>query len=662
MNLTTLPNDWILTQAFLYPKILRHAARKAGWLRGIMFAVHSAISQSETDRLLRLIDEGTASTVGAAFFQALVRCLAEALNVRFAFVAKFTKVKTRVQTLALWDGRFLDNIEFDLDGTPCEAVLAGQTCLYRNAVQEQFPADSALAEWGAESYLAVPLQDVGGEVMGHLAMLDTKPMRAAPQDLSVFRIFAARAAAELERQKATLDLAQSEQRLTSILASATDAIITVDTEHHITLFNKAAERVFRCAAQWAIGQPFDRFLSRRFRDLLQDYMQASERELQQRWAPEGLTAVRADGEEFPVDATFSPAVVGGQRLFTIILRDVSERRRAAAEIERLRSEESYLQETLHSEYAPSELRSRACAMQPVLSLIQQVAPGDTTVLVSGETGTGKELIAHALHSLSRRKDKILVKFNCAALPSELIESELFGHEKGAFTGATAQRKGRFELSHGGTLFLDEVGELSMVAQAKLLRVMQEREFERVGGTQTVKVDVRLITASNRDLMATVKEGSFRPDLYYRLNVFPINVPPLRARTEDILPLARYFLAQFGRKLGKDLTDFSPDAVFQLERYSWPGNVRELQNTIERAAVLARASIIGVTELRLGDVEDLSPVPPTAQTITAVESEHIRRILEESRWVVEGPHGAAAILGVKPSTLRYRMKKLEIRRG
>jgi transcriptional regulator with GAF, ATPase, and Fis domain len=302
-------------------------------------------------------------------------------------------------------------------------------------------------------------------------------------------------------------------------------------------------------------------------------------------------------------------------------------------------------------------------MRGVFEHIQKVAAADTTVLLLGETGTGKELIASAIHNLSPCKGKLLVKMNCAALPSELIESELFGHEKGAFTGATTQRKGRFELADGGTLFLDEVGELSLPAQAKLLRVLQEQEFERVGGSRPIKVDARVIAATNRDLAEMVKHGEFRADLYYRLNVFPIRIPPLRERHEDIPVLARHFLQQLARKLGKPLVDLTPRSLTRLQVYPWPGNVRELQNVIERATILASGPLVDIDDaldMRL-EASAGAEAPLHRGTLEDVEPSYITQVLDASHWTIEGERGAAAILDLHPSTLRSRMQKLNIKR-
>jgi formate hydrogenlyase transcriptional activator len=303
------------------------------------------------------------------------------------------------------------------------------------------------------------------------------------------------------------------------------------------------------------------------------------------------------------------------------------------------------------------------ALQRVLEKIAQVAPTDSTVLIQGETGTGKELVARAIHERSPRRERLLVRVNCAALPRDLVESELFGHEKGAFTGAIQQRRGRFELADGGTLFLDEVGELPLEAQAKLLRVLQEHEFERVGGARTLRADVRVIAATNRDLQARVAAGAFRSDLYYRLNVFPIAVPSLRERRDDIPRLVQHFAAKAARKLGKTLEGIAPAFVEQASAYDWPGNIRELENLIERAMIMSDGTKLDAIELfsKASPSDKASPAAPPDATLEEIERAHIRRVLERTRWVIEGERGAAHILGLNPSTLRGRLRKLGIRK-
>lgn len=321
----------------------------------------------------------------------------------------------------------------------------------------------------------------------------------------------------------------------------------------------------------------------------------------------------------------------------------------------------YLREEIKTDHNFDEIIGRSATLERVLKQMQQVAVTDSTVLIHGETGTGKELIARAIHHHSQRWDKPLIKLNCAALPCELIESELFGHEKGAFTGAVQKRKGRFELADKGTLFLDEVGELSLEAQAKLLRVLQEQEFERVGGVETVKTDVRVIAATNRQLHTSVEQGTFRSDLYYRLAVFPIALPPLRERQGDIPLLAQHFIEKLTRKLGKSLTGLTPAALAKLTQHSWPGNIRELHNVLERAAILAQEPVIDSDQL-LDMPLQANDTPRHTGTLEEVERDHICRVLANTQGVIEGQQGAANLLGLNPSTLRNRMRKLGIRKA
>jgi formate hydrogenlyase transcriptional activator len=300
------------------------------------------------------------------------------------------------------------------------------------------------------------------------------------------------------------------------------------------------------------------------------------------------------------------------------------------------------------------------ALESVLKQVQRVAPTDSTVLIQGETGTGKELIARAIHNISSRCGRSYVKLNCAAIPFDLLESELFGHEKGAFTGAIAQKIGRFEVADKGTLFLDEVGDIPLALQAKLLRVLQEQEFERLGGTRTHQVDVRLVAATNRNLAEMVQRKEFRSDLYYRLNVFPILMPPLRDRREDVQALVHHFVEILGRRTGKQIEEIPPEVMAALSSYHWPGNIRELQNFIERSMILSAGSVLRppLAELR----SSVGSEPLEAVTLEDAERDHIRKTLEHTRWVVSGPEGAAARLGIKRSTLYFRMQKLGISRN
>ena len=307
-----------------------------------------------------------------------------------------------------------------------------------------------------------------------------------------------------------------------------------------------------------------------------------------------------------------------------------------------------------------QLIGKSRSLEAVLEQVELVAPTDSTVLIQGETGTGKELIARAVHNVSPRCGRPFVKLNCAAIPQALLESELFGHERGAFTGAIAQKVGRFELADKGTLFLDEVGDIPLELQPKLLRVLQEQEFERLGGTRTHQVDVRLVAATNRDLSDMVKRSKFRSDLYYRLNVFPISLPPLRERREDIPALASHFVEIYSRRMGKQIDELSLETMSALISHQWPGNIRELQNFIERSVILSVGPVLSPPLAQLKDSSAAASMG--AVTLEEAERDHILKTLEHTKWVVAGPNGAAARLGIKRSTLYFRMQKLGISRS
>ncbi|MDP1947410.1 MAG: sigma 54-interacting transcriptional regulator [Nitrospirota bacterium] len=374
-----------------------------------------------------------------------------------------------------------------------------------------------------------------------------------------------------------------------------------------------------------------------------------------RWELLGVIAMfgrrplsEAEFERLAVFANEAAIAIKNAQLFTEVqqLKD------------RLQAENLYLREEIKLEHNFEEIIGESQSIKAVLRSIEQVAPTDSTVLIRGDTGTGKELIARAIHHMSPRKARSLVKVNCGAIPANLLESELFGHEKGSFTGALQRRIGRFELADGGTIFLDEVGELPLDAQVKLLRVLQEREFERVGSGHSTKVDVRVIAATNRDLHAAVKAGSFRADLLYRLNVFPIEVPPLSARAADIPPLVSHFIAKLSSKLGKRFDGVSQATMDRLKAYSWPGNIRELENVIERATILANGPMLQIDDAFLHS----GPAPSQREgTMEEVERAHILYVLQEVNWVIEGKQGAATRLDLHPNTLRSRMKKLGIQK-
>jgi chemotaxis protein methyltransferase CheR len=350
------------------------------------------------------------------------------------------------------------------------------------------------------------------------------------------------------------------------------------------------------------------------------------------------------------------------------IQDITERKQAELNLqvalseikglkEKLEVERAYLQEEIKLEYNYENIIGQSDGLNYVLYKVEQIAPSDTTVLVLGETGTGKELVARAIHGLSPRKDRTLIKVNCATLPSNLIESELFGHEKGSFTGAHARQLGRFEVANGATLFLDEIGELPLELQPKLLRVIQDGEFERLGSSGTIKVDVRVIAATNRNLEEEVRRGRFREDLWYRLSVFPITMPPLRERMEDIALLVDFYVEKISKRLGKSIQSVPTSVMNTLQNYPWPGNVRELENVLERAVINSSGPKLRLVDELKRPRKDL---PSTQKTMEEVERDHIVRVLEQTNWKVSGPNGAAEILGLNRSTLRARIRKLGIR--
>jgi len=633
------------------------------------------------DRLLAALVEGVEAEIGDGFFESLVRTLAQALGVEYAFISDLTRGGTHFRTLALWDrGAFVPNVEVPLDGTPCEAVLAGEACFHPDRLQELFPRDAALADWHARSYGGVPMLDSSGRVVGHLAFVHDQRFSDGAQALAVMRIFAKRAVAEIERMRVEQALREREDQLASIVETATDAIISYDAQGQIVLCNASAARILRSTQQEIIGTPIWRFATQEGRKATEEAMQQLERDPTARLyagAEAGRRGTRADGTAYLSEATISRSVSGGKAFYTVIFRDLDEKSAHERELARLRSDSELLREELRQVHNFEEIVGRSPALAKLLADVELVAGTETSVLIQGETGSGKELIARAIHARSRRAEHPLVKLNCAAIPAGLVESELFGHERGAFTGASDRRIGRFELAKGGTVFLDEIGELPLDVQSKLLRVLQEREFERVGSSRTLAADVRVIAATNRDLKTMLAEGRFRSDLYYRLNVFPVLLPPLRERLEDVPLLAGFFLARYAPQIGRAASRLSARAAERLLRYAWPGNVRELENVIERALILAprEAKELDVPEALLPVAAPTTAVPqrapsrpsaapPTAAkptSLEAVERGHIEATLRATGWRIEGAQGAAKRLGLSPSTLRSRMQKLGIRR-
>ncbi len=622
--------------------------------------------------ILERIVEGTGHATGEAFLQSLVRSLASVLNVRYAFVAEFAGVPTRVRTLAFWAaGRIAENVEWDLAGTPCEEVVAGRLCHHPAGVSRLFPRDAPLVEMRIESYLGVPLIGARGETLGHLAVFDERPMPHEPRGLSVFRIFAQRAGAELDRLHTERSLRESERQFRDLFEQAPIGYVYEDTETRFLSANSTALKMLGVRPE-------------EVRDTVGLTLVADTPENQAR-VRQSIAAEQA-GRELPCIELelrrkdngrpvwvqrWSRPEPGGRHTRTMII-DITERVLAERERSRLQQQNVYLQEEIKSVHNFEEIVGRSAALREVLAKVELVAGTEATVLITGETGVGKELIARAIHSRSRRAGRPLIKVNCAALPTGLVESELFGHEKGAFTGAVNRRIGRFELAEGGTIFLDEIGELPLDVQVKLLRILQEREFERIGGAKTIRADVRIIAATNRDLPAAIASGAFRQDLYYRLNVFPLHAPALRERREDIPLLVHYFVKRSAAQVGRAIEHIAPHTLKRLIEYDWPGNVRELENIVERAVILSPGPELLVPESVLAATAPVSaaaaaganpPLPGALdRTLEQVEREHIIATLQSTKWLVEGEHGAARSLGLHPNTLRSRMKRLGIQRS
>jgi PAS domain S-box-containing protein len=534
--------------------------------------------------------------------------------------------------------------------------------------------------------LGVPIRDSHQRVIGHLVTFDDKPMPSTVQALPVLEIFASRAGVELERTRAFDALyrehQESEERFRDLFEEAPIAYVNEGLDSKFICANRTAMKILGITPEDvpnAYGKDFipdTPDAQRRLKEALDSIGKGFDT------SGVVLELRRKDNGKPTWIQWWSRPDPSGAYTRTMFV-DITERVLMEQEQARLQAQNAYLQEEIRSEHNFDEIVGTSPSLLDALRQVDQVAPTDSTVLILGETGTGKELIARAIHDRSSRKNRPLVKVNCGAISAGLVESELFGHVKGAFTGALASRDGRFKLADGGTIFLDEVGELPTETQVKLLRVLQEQEFEPIGSSRSVKVNVRVIAATNRDLGAAVREGKFRSDLFYRLNVVPIQVPALRERAGDVPLLAAFFLQRFARNFNKPIKQISEETMRRLMAYSWPGNIRELQNVLERAVVLSTGNVLTLAsdfaptpgkpvssakELPTDGIAAMpaSPAPPdraraAGGTLDAVERRHIETVLRETNWMIEGERGAAKILSLNPSTLRSRMQKLGIKR-
>lgn len=623
------------------------------------------------EELLRTVSEATSTFTGNDFLIELAKNITLTLTMRYALVTECANAdKTRLRTLCYVDGeKVLENIEYDTAGVPCEIIMKGNDFFLAKGVQKRFPREK-----GIESAVGVPIySSVNKEIIGHILVVDPSPITDEKNQTAILKIFAARAGAEIERVKAENKLSQtlkdanvqlqlqlkgSEQRYRDLFDEAPIAYVNEGLDSKFIRANRAALRIlgvqpeevpFTYGKTLAVDNPENQ---KRLKEAFDSIGRGTDT------SGVVLELRRKDNGKPVWIQWWSKPDPSGQFTRTMFI-DITEQVLAEQERTRLQAENKYLQEEIKLSYNFDEIVSRSTNFRKVLQHIEQVASTDATVLIVGESGTGKELLARAVHNISNRSKKPLVKVNCAALPANLIESELFGHEKGAFTGALERKIGRFELANGGTIFLDEIGELPIDLQSKLLRVLQEGEFERLGNPVTHKVNVRVIAATNRNLEQAIEKKEFREDLYYRLNVFPISCPPLRDRKEDIPLLVRHFCQKYEAKIGKKITHIPPKVMNALTTYDWPGNIRELENIVERALILSQGST-----LEFGDwlpVQKKSNGNVNQQKLNDVERDHIIEVLNKTGWKVSGEKGAAKILGLNATTLEARMKKLGIRR-
>jgi PAS domain S-box-containing protein len=625
-----------------------------------------------SDQLLHAIIEGTSAVTGKDFFYSLVQHLAEGLGVRYSFVSECL-AKNRARSLAFWNtNAFTDNFEYDLSGTPCLAVIEGRTVHYDRHLQTFFPVNKALVEMSAESYLGVPVRDSTRRIIGHLVIMDDKPMSSDPLVLSVMEIFASRAGAELERVRAFdsvhLQKQESDERFRDLFEEAPIAYVYEGLDSRIIRANRAAMNLLGIKSEDVVGKfgkelvPNTPDAQRRMREAFESVEGGN--------AANGIVLElrrKDNGKPVWVQWWSRPDPIG--KFTRTMFIDITDRVLMEQEKIQLEAQNAYLWEEIRSELNFGDIIGESPGLRKVKQQVQLVAPTDAAVLITGESGTGKELVARAIHEHGLRKECPLIKVNCSAIPENLFESEFFGHARGAFTGALKDKPGRFELADGGTLFLDEIGELPLAMQAKLLRVLQEHEIERLGETRPRKVNVRIIAASNRDLKDEVEAGRFRQDLFYRLSVFPIEVPPLRQRREDIPQLASHFVRVTAKKMNQAPLRLSKAHAEQLASHDWPGNIRELQNTIERAVILAHGGHLrfelpttnaGVGAAMNATTAD-SPAILTREQWKHGEIESIRKALKQSGGKVFGQGGAAELLGTKPTTLTSRIKALGLSR-
>ena len=633
---------------------------------------------------------------GQDFFRSLARGLCDALHADFVLVGSLQKHGNSVRTLAAYTpAGDVAAFEYDLAGTPCAGVAIGSPCCYIAGVHRLFPTDMQLVEMEAEGYVGAPLVGSGGRCLGLICAITRQPLENPKLAESALQIFATAAVAELQLRESAENLTAAEKRWHSFGAHSNEGIVRFAAEHPVPL-DLPEEEIIEQLYRYAYVEDCNDQAGTLFGASREAVLGARLEMIAPRSDPEQMERLRAFVRAGCVFSQVERTLKNRHLLMTregviedgkllgawVTSRDITELKEAETQVRNLNSEletrvaeltqlraqleqdNAYLREEIRADHPFERMVGASAGFLEIANRIQLVASTTATVLIHGETGTGKELVARAIHNLSPRRERPLVKVNCAAIAPGLVESELFGHVKGAFTGAVDRRIGRFEHADGGTLFLDEVTELPLEIQAKLLRVLQEHEFEPVGSNKTVRVDVRILAATNRSLAEEVKAGRFRMDLYYRLLVVPVELPPLRHRREDIPALAAHFVARHSRQFGRRIERISPAMMQQLLAYDWPGNIRELENVLARQVVLCSGSVLdGALHMTGGAAgnSDAPSAPDVPRTLEDAERRHIETTLRAVGWVLEGPKGAAALLGINPSTLRGRMKRLGIQR-
>jgi formate hydrogenlyase transcriptional activator len=649
---------------------------------------------TDTDRnlehLVFEIAKGVAGATGEAFFQSLVRHLARALDADYVFVGALLPDGDRLATLAVHGPAILANpLEYKISGSPC-ALVVREACAYARNVRKLFPEDRVLAALDAEGFAGSPITDSNGRYLGVICAITRHPLENPKLAEALLTIFAARAGAELERKNYEEALAHGEERFRTFVEHANEGIMWCKLEQPLPLDmpeDRQVEHLFQYTYVADCNDQAARIFGfAKAEDLIGARLEVISSRSDPQFIERLRAGIRVGWNSSQIERSFQgrnllmtrTGVIENGLLQSVwtTARDITDLKQAEAEVLRLNDElkthleqltalqarlqqdNAYLLDEIRTEHNLGEMVGATPKFRELTERIHLVASTTATVLISGETGTGKELVARAIHDLSPRSNRPLVKINCAAMSAGLVESELFGHLKGAFTGATERRVGRFEYADGGTLFLDEVTELPLETQAKLLRVLQEQEFEPMGSNRTLKVDVRLLAATNRNLADLVREGRFRMDLYYRLLVVPVEVPALRERRDDIPLLATHFVRRLSRQFGRRVERISESMMHDLVAYDWPGNVRELENFLARAIVLCPGDTLNMPLL---EVESGAPATDHPRSLKATERKHIQDVLASTGWVIEGSNGAAAILKINASTLRSRMRRLGVKR-